>query len=82
MPEMPEVETIVRGLREQLASEEVCDVQVRWARSIDRPSVEEFAAQLVGCTIVAVGRRGKFVIMTLTSGYLLVHLRMTGLCTF
>ncbi len=78
MPEMPEVETIVQSLRRQIVGEVICDVRVRWHRSIDRPGVKEFVEQLGGQGIHDVRRRGKFVIMDLSQRSLLIHLRMTG----
>ena len=78
MPEMPEVEIIVRSLRQQIVGRTIDEVRVRWRRSIDRPTVEEFVEQLCGQTIHGLRRRGKFVIMELRQKSLLVHLRMTG----
>jgi formamidopyrimidine-DNA glycosylase len=78
MPELPEVETIVRALAPQLLEEVISDVQVRWPRSIATPPMEEFARHAVGQQVLGVARRGKFVVLTLTSATLLVHLRMTG----
>lgn len=78
MPEMPEVEVIVGGLRRQVVGETIRHVRVRWPRSIDRPDAEAFATRLRGRTVREVRRRGKFVIMGLSQGCLLIHLRMTG----
>ncbi|MCZ7572676.1 MAG: DNA-formamidopyrimidine glycosylase [Ardenticatenaceae bacterium] len=80
MPELPEVETVVRTLREHgLVGRTITDVVVRWPRTVDRPSVEELRARLRGQRIGAAGRRGKFLILSLSTGdSLLVHLRMTG----
>ncbi|MFP3897055.1 MAG: DNA-formamidopyrimidine glycosylase [Anaerolineales bacterium] len=78
MPELPEVEIIVRDLRRQIVGETIDDVRVRWARSIDRPNVETFIKRLCGQRIREVRRRGKFVIVDLSQGHLLIHLRMTG----
>lgn len=78
LPELPEVETVVRGLREPLVGRQVSGVQVYWPRTIAAPSPEEFAAQLVGRRIRAVARRGKFIVVHLERDDLLAHLRMTG----
>lgn len=79
MPELPEVETIARLLREQLVGQFMSYVEVRWPRCVAYPSVAEFERELLGREVQDVGRRGKFVILSL-SGHksLLVHLRMTG----
>jgi formamidopyrimidine-DNA glycosylase len=79
MPELPEVETVVRQLRPQLVGRTVSGVEVLWARTIARPSVRAFRTQLAGRRVVALGRRAKYLLATLDDGRLLVgHLRMTG----
>lgn len=79
MPELPEVETVVRDLRPCLVGRVFADVQVRWAGAIHHLSPEALTAQLVGRRILALTRRGKYIIMTLSEGwYLLLHLRMSG----
>jgi formamidopyrimidine-DNA glycosylase len=79
MPELPEVETVARGLRRELLSHVIVDTQVLWERTIDRPDVSLFCASLRGGRIVDVFRRGKFVAISLsTDQTLLIHLRMTG----
>jgi len=79
MPELPEVETIVRGLREPLMGRQFTGVRVGWENLVARPSVEEFERSLVGQRILGVKRRGKYLIFTLSSGgSLIAHLRMTG----
>ncbi|MDY7042322.1 MAG: DNA-formamidopyrimidine glycosylase family protein, partial [Chloroflexota bacterium] len=79
MPELPEVETIARELRTCLSERTITGAEVRWARSIATPSPAEFERQIVGQTVQAVGRRGKFLLLHLAAGTtLLVHLRMSG----
>ncbi|HHX42399.1 MAG TPA: DNA-formamidopyrimidine glycosylase [Chloroflexi bacterium] len=79
MPELPEVETVARGLRARIVGEVIVGVEVFWPRSVASHSVEAFADGLVGQAIVDVGRRGKYVVLSLSGhGCLLVHLRMTG----
>jgi formamidopyrimidine-DNA glycosylase len=87
MPELPEVETIVRGLREPLVGRQFTGIRVGWENLIARPRpelaegppVEEFKQGLIGQTISAVKRRGKYLICSLSGGdSLIVHLRMTG----
>ncbi len=79
MPELPEVETVVRGLRAAgVEGAVIRDVTVRWARSV-APAPELFAAELRGRRIVRLGRRAKYILATLDDGrLLLIHLRMTG----
>lgn len=79
MPELPEVETVARGLRPHLLSRVFTSVQVLWERTVDRPRVAVFCAALTGARVVDVSRRGKFITIELDTGQtLLTHLRMTG----
>jgi formamidopyrimidine-DNA glycosylase len=79
MPELPEVETVVRGLRESLPGHEILGVEVFWPRSVRDLDPEAFACRLEGQRVVDVGRRGKWIVISLSEGHtLLIHLRMTG----
>ncbi len=79
MPELPEVETVARGLCASLVGCTIADVEVRWVRSLIPPDATAFARHLIGQTITHVGRRGKWIVMALSGNKtLLVHLRMTG----
>jgi formamidopyrimidine-DNA glycosylase len=82
MPELPEVETIVCGLREKLRDLEFSKVEVRLKKCI-RGSKKSLLASLKGKKILRVERRGKNIIFHLSGGAaLLVHLRMTGRLRF
>jgi formamidopyrimidine-DNA glycosylase len=79
MPELPEVETIVQGLREPLVGRQFTGVRVGWEKLVARPTAEEFERGLVGQRILGLRRRGKYLIFALSGrGSLIVHLRMTG----
>jgi formamidopyrimidine-DNA glycosylase len=78
MPELPEVETVARGLRHLLAGRTIVSASVDWPRVLARPSIEEFRARVAGRTVVSVGRRGKYVVLGLDQGHLLIHLKMSG----
>ena len=80
MPELPEVETIVRELRDGgLEGRRVERVTVSWARTVARPALSTFRRRMRGATIETITRRGKFLVFGLsTADTLLVHLRMTG----
>ena len=78
MPELPEVETIVRELRCRVTGKTIARVRVLWERSVQGDAAE-FRRQLTGKTIAAVSRRGKFIGFELHDGtFFTVHLRMTG----
>jgi formamidopyrimidine-DNA glycosylase len=79
VPELPEVETVARGLHAALAGRTITEVKVLWKRSVASPDPAAFARRLVGQTVANVGRRGKWVVMSLNGGdTLLIHLRMSG----
>jgi formamidopyrimidine-DNA glycosylase len=78
VPELPEVETIARGLANALTGKTVAAATVTLPRVV-LPESRRFAREIVGERIATVGRRGKYVVATFASGRaLLVHLRMTG----
>jgi formamidopyrimidine-DNA glycosylase len=74
MPELPEVEIIVRELKRKIVGEIVADVCVLWQKCWAGFTRGEILLK----TIQNVSRKGKYIIIHLTSGYLIVHLRMTG----
>ena len=84
MPELPEVETIARALREGgrgapgLVGRTVVRAEVFWKRTVEQPSSRKFKNRIVGQSIEGVGRRGKFVLIDLSEDTMLVHLRMSG----
>ncbi len=78
MPELPEVETVARGLRALLQGRTITGVTVGWPRTIACPAVDEFREQIAGRRVMSISRRGKYVILTLDRGYLLIHLKMSG----
>jgi formamidopyrimidine-DNA glycosylase len=79
MPELPEVETIARELREGgLIGLTIERAQVFWERSIDQPESPLFCRRIANQVIRDIERRGKFLVFSLSKDSLLVHLRMTG----
>ncbi len=78
MPELPEVETVVRSIA-LLAGRRIVEVEFGHPRVLRGADPERLAAQLRGRRIVSVSRRGKFILIALDpAGYLIVHLGMTG----
>ena len=78
MPELPEVETIVRKLRPHLLGRAIKDADLRWFRTLAFPSPRKFREQIKGQEIKEVTRRAKFFILHLSDFSLLIHLRMSG----
>ena len=78
MPELPEVETIVRELRRKVIGKTIAAVHVLWERSI-QGQAKEFKRRLARKTITAISRRGKFIGFQLHDDtFFTIHLRMTG----
>ena len=83
MPELPEVETIARQLRELVVGRTVEAFESLWIRLTEPVPAEHVAARLRGRRITGVRRRGKFVVFDLDGGEaLVVSLRMTGQLLF
>lgn len=78
MPELPEVETVVRGLRDQLVGRTIKEAWYNWRGTINRPSPEELVARIAGQKIISLNRRAKYIVCKLEHDYFIVHLKMTG----
>ncbi|MFG0212047.1 DNA-formamidopyrimidine glycosylase [Brevibacillus porteri] len=79
MPELPEVETVVRTLRGLVMGKTIERVSVHLARIVRQPDdVEAFKSLLVGQTIQDIQRRAKFIQFFLNEDVLVSHLRMEG----
>ena len=79
MPELPEVETIRRGLEREVVGKRVKTAQVTGTRTIRRQTKKQFIAKLEGAKINGVERRGKYLLLKLDTGDILViHMRMSG----
>lgn len=79
MPELPEVETVRRQLARIAEGRGIASVEVFDERLTAPVGGRAFAAALAGARIARVGRRGKYLVVELTDGrVLLLHLRMTG----
>jgi formamidopyrimidine-DNA glycosylase len=84
MPELPEVETIARALRDggrdepSIVGKRVKEAHVYWKRTLAEPSASMFTKRIRGEKVKDVRRRGKFIIIQFTAEFLLFHLRMSG----
>lgn len=79
MPELPEVETVRRGLERLVVGRRVNRVEVGRERSVRRTSRQALIDGLTGTTITAASRHGKYLLLPLDSGdELMIHLRMSG----
>jgi len=81
MPELPEVETVVRGLRGPLVGRTFTDVTVLWPNAIKTP-IPELETDLPGHRIEVISRRAKYLLFHLSGDKgdktLLLHLKMSG----
>jgi formamidopyrimidine-DNA glycosylase len=79
VPELPEVETVARGLAAAVVGKTIAEVDVSLPRVVLAPAGETFASALRGERVERVWRRAKYVVLDLASGRrLVIHLRMTG----
>ena len=85
MPELPEVENTRRYLEEQgLVGSRFESANIGWARTIKTPSLEDFVLGIPGRKVTDIGRRGKYLIITLSVNtynpisFFIIHLGMTG----
>ena len=81
MPELPEVETVMRGLMPVMDGQQIVRAEVR-REGLRWPFPDRFAARLTGARVEGMQRRAKYILMALDSGEsLLVHLGMSGKVT-
>jgi len=79
MPELPEVETVRRGLQQHLVGRRIERVEVGRERTVRRTSSEAVIAGLSDTVVEAADRRGKYLLLPLDSGdTCMIHLRMSG----
>jgi len=84
MPELPEVETIVRALKDggrgadSILGKKIVDAKVFWNRTIEEPGPKIFTKKIVGQKINKIKRRGKYIHIHLNNDHLFFHLRMSG----
>lgn len=77
MPELPEVETVKRGLEQLVVGKTFANIEVKVPKMVTTGS-QALQAVLPGQTIQNIDRRGKFLIFQCTQGAILSHLRMEG----
>lgn len=83
MPELPEVETIRRGLQRKIKNKQIKDIVINVDKIVKKPYLGEFITKIKGKKIKEIDRRGKYIIIHLNSeDRLIVHLGMTGLLIY
>lgn len=81
MPELPEVEVVRRGLQASVLGHTIRGAEVRVPK-LRWPMPEELETRLLGARLRAVDRRGKYLLLRLDSGCLILHLGMSGTLRF
>jgi formamidopyrimidine-DNA glycosylase len=83
VPELPEVECLVNGLRNCLPGRKIFDVKFFWERMLGGISPRQFCKGITGRTIKKIQRKGKYILIYLSGKKVLeIHLRMTGALLF
>jgi formamidopyrimidine-DNA glycosylase len=78
MPELPEVETVMRGLQSRLQGQRIISAVAR-RHDLRWPIPERLSEALMGTTVTGFRRRGKYILMQLNTGFsILFHLGMSG----
>ena len=77
MPELPEVETVRRGLEKLILGKKISSVEIRYPKMI-KTDLDQFQKELPGQVVKSMGRRGKYLLFYLTDKVLISHLRMEG----
>lgn len=77
MPELPEVETVRRGLEKLILGKKIASLDIRYPKMI-KTDLDQFQKELPGQLVKSMGRRGKYLLFYLTDKVLISHLRMEG----
>jgi formamidopyrimidine-DNA glycosylase len=78
MPELPEVETTVRGIRPALEGRTIIEAWFDFPNGLATPDPTTFHARIKNQVVQEVTRRAKYIVIHLTDATLLIHLKMTG----
>ena len=78
MPELPEVQTVVNHIRDDLIGEELYSIEPLWPKVLHNFVTSDIEKKLIDKTIIDVYRRAKFIIIQFNSALIAIHLRMTG----
>jgi len=78
MPELPEVESVIRGLRDDLIGRQLLGLECHWERTLQNCSPATFDERIQGRVVSKLSRRGKYIVIHTDQSALVIHLRMTG----
>ena len=78
MPELPEVETVVNGIKSKIKNNKVLKLN-KYINTLRYPIQKDLSSKVEGCKVITVYRRAKYIIMNLSSNKsLIIHLGMSG----
>ncbi len=79
MPELPEVETIVRQLNQKVANRKILDAWTDWPKMLKTHSLDKFKREIKGRKIMRAHRRAKYILIDLSGGKTLaIHQKISG----
>ena len=79
MPELPEVETIVRGLQQAVIGLKITDIWCQYPQTIKTHSIANFTKALKGAEVLAARRRAKYILLDLNNNQTIaIHQKMSG----
>jgi formamidopyrimidine-DNA glycosylase len=78
MPELPEVEILVRGLRPDLEGRRIISFNSYWPPQLNNVDPQSMEARMKGQRVNRLWRRAKWIVVDLDHDFLLIHLKMTG----
>lgn len=79
MPELPEVQTVINYLLNNVVNKKIIDIKINNVKFLKNSSEEEFKDKIINSTIKQIARKGKYILFHLDNGYTIIsHLRMEG----
>jgi len=82
MPELPEVETVIQSLTPLIIGKKFNQLEIFWPKALENTTPDQLYHQLVEQPILSIHRRAKYILIKFKTGYIQVHLRMTGKLLF
>lgn len=78
MPELPEVQAVINALKPDLIGKRITGFNLFWHKTLKSPPLKEFHSKILNRVINDCQRFGKWIILNLDDGDIMVHLRMSG----
>jgi len=78
MPELPEVQTVINSIKNELINSKILKCDLFWKNIIYNYNNNDFVQHIENKVINDIYRKGKYIIFKLNTGFMICHLRMTG----